>query len=674
MLYLGISGGFHLVHENPYETITHDAAAVLVERGEVVAAIEEERLNRIKHSNTFPAQSIRFCLESRGARIEDVERLAFYMTEECCSATFSELYLKRPEMKKLIDVRSHIVELLGREFDRDIDPDKIIFVRHHTAHAISAFALSGLEQSLVLAIDGFGDFLSGLMAVGKGASLTEIETYPHRKSLGAFYLVVIRFIGYGAFDEYKVMGLAPYGNPATYRDVMRSFYELLPDGGYDLHIERISHSLLGRVEIRKKGQSFTQQHKDLAASLQEALEEIVMHVLRHHRVATGLRNLCLAGGVAHNCTMNGKVMYSGMFDQVFVQPAAHDAGCALGAALLASHDAGYPTPFKRIEHVYWGTDIGGEPEVLAQLEKWSGFLKFRKPQNVSREAARLIADGAVLGWVQGCSEFGPRALGNRSIVADPRPADNKDRINQMVKKREGYRPFAPSVLEEDAPDFFDLPDGMKAFPFMIFVVNVRENKRSLLGAVTHVDGTARLQTVARDTNPRYWELIKAFKDITGVPVLLNTSFNNNVEPIVDSVEDSIVSFLTTGLDYLVVGDYLAEKRTPSWEDRLSLGVSFPPYVKLHCTRSFVNPNEMAVCSEVGTSFDSQFRFPISTELYDLLMLLNGEKPIGALLANGNLKGGIEEVLVQELENLWAERLVKLRPAARSGAARQDNRR
>jgi carbamoyltransferase len=663
MLYLGISGGFNLVHENPYETITHDAAAVLVERGEVVAAIEEERLNRIKHSNKFPAQSIRFCLESRGARIEDVERLAFYMTEECCNATLRELYLKWPEMKRLIDVRSHIVELLGREFDRDIDPDKIIFVRHHMAHAISAFALSGLEQSLVLAVDGFGDFLSGLMAVGKGTSLTEIETYPHRKSLGAFYLVVIRFIGYGAFDEYKVMGLAPYGNPATYRDVMRSFYELLPGGGYDLHIERISHSLLGRVEIRKKGQSFTQQHKDLAASLQEALEEIVMHVLRHHRVATGLRNLCLAGGVAHNCTMNGKVMYSGMFDQVFVQPAAHDAGCALGAALLASHDAGYPTPFKRIGHVYWGTDIGGEPEVLAQLEKWTGFLKFRKPQNVSREAARLIADGAVLGWVQGCSEFGPRALGNRSIVADPRPADNKDRINQMVKKREGYRPFAPSVLEEDAPDFFDLPDGMKAFPFMIFVVNVREDKRGLLGAVTHVDGTARLQTVARDTNPRYWELIKAFKDITGVPVLLNTSFNNNVEPIVDSAEDSIVSFLTTGLDYLVVGDYLVEKRTPSWEDRLSLGVSLPPYVKLHRARSFVSPNEMAVCSEVGTSFDSLFRFPISHELYDLLMLLDGEKPVGALLENGNVKGGIEQLLVQELENLWTQRLVKLRPTA-----------
>jgi carbamoyltransferase len=674
MLYLGFSGGFNLVHEDPYETISHDAAAVLVERGEVVAAIEEERLNRIKHSNKFPAQSIRFCLESRGARIEDVERLAFYVTEEFCNALISRLYLTRPEMKELFDVRSHFVELLRREFDRDIDPDKIIFVRHHMAHAISAFALSGFERSLVLAIDGYGDHLSGLIGVGKGSALTEIERYPQKKSLGTLYRVVIQFIGYRAFDEYKVMGLAPYGNPATYRDAMRCLYELLPDGSYDLYLNRITGVLLGQVEIRKKGEPFTQQHKDLAASLQEALEEIVMHVLRHHRLATGLRNLCLAGGVAHNCTMNGKVMYSGMFDQVFVQPAAHDAGCALGAALLASHDAGYPTPVKRIKHVYWGADIGGEPEVLEQLERWSGFLKFRKPQNVSREAARLIADGAVLGWVQGRSEFGPRALGNRSIVADPRPADNKERINQMVKKREGYRPFAPSALEEDATDFFDLPGGMKAFPFMIFVVNVREDKRGLLGAVTHVDGTARLQTVARDTNPRYWELIKAFKDITGVPVLLNTSFNNNVEPIVDSVEDSIVSFLTTGLDYLVVGDYLVEKRTPSWEDRLSLGVSFPPYVKLHCTRSFVNPNEMAVCSEVGTSFDSQFRFPISNELCDLLMPLDGEKPVGALLANGKAKGEIEQVLVQELENLWAQRLVKLRPAARSAAVGQDNRR
>ena len=665
MLYFGFSGGLNLVHENPYEipkVFTHDGAAVLVENGEVVAAIEEERLNRIKHSNKFPTQSIRFCLEARGARIQDVERLAFYATEEYCNALLNRLYLTRPEMKELFDTRSLMVELLGREFDCDVDPDKIIFVRHHMAHAVSAFALSGFDRSLVLAIDGYGDFLSGLMAVGEGSSLTEIETYPQSKSLGVFYLEVIQFLGYGSFDEYKVMGLAPYGNAATYRDTIRSFYELLPNGGYELYISRIVPALLGRVEVRKKGQPFTQQHKDLAAALQEGLEEIALHVIRHHREATGLRNLSLSGGVAHNCTMNGRVMYSGLFDRIFVQPAAHDAGCALGAALLASHDAGHATPVRQIDHVYWGTDIGGDAEVLAELERWSAFLSFEKSPDIARETARLMADGAVVGWVQGRSEFGPRALGNRSIVADPRPADNKTRINAMVKKREGYRPFAPSVLEEDAREFFELPEGMDAFPFMIFVVNVREEKRSLLGAITHIDGTARLQTVTREANLRYWELIKAFKDITGVPVLLNTSFNNNVEPIVDSVEDSIVSFLTTGLDYLVVGDYLARKRTPSWEDRVSLNVSLLPYATLHRSRNFINPTEMAVRSEVGTSYDSQIRVPISNELCDLLMKLDGKKQVRELFADSGLKRESEEALMKELENLQVQRLVALRPA------------
>ncbi len=677
MLCLGFSGGLNLVHENPYEipkVFTHDGAAVLVENGEVVAGIEEERLNRIKHSNKFPTQSMRFCLESRGARIQDVDCMAFYATEEYCNALLNRLYLTRPEMKKLLDTKSLMIELLGREFQCDIDPAKVTFVRHHMAHAVSAFALSGFDKSLVLAIDGYGDFLSGLAARGDGSSLTEIETYPQRKSLGVFYLEVIQFIGYGSFDEYKVMGLAPYGDPASYREVMRGFYELLPDGGYDLHLERVVPALLGRVEVRKKGQPFTQQHKDLAASLQEALEEIVLHVLRHHRESTGLDNLCLAGGVAHNCTMNGKVMYSGMFDQVFVQPAAHDAGCALGAALLASHAGGRPTPRKRIEHVYWGTDIGEESEVLAELERWSGFLAFERSPNVARETAQLMSEGAVVGWVQGRSEFGPRALGNRSIVADPRPAENKARINQMVKKREGYRPFAPSVLEEDVREFFELPDGMDSLPFMIFVVNVREEKRGLLGAITHVDGTARVQTVSRETNPRYWDLIKAFKDITGVPVLLNTSFNNNVEPIVDSVEDSIVSFLTTGLDYLVVGDFVAKKRTPAWEERLSLTVSLPPYVKLHRTRSFISQSGMAACSEVGTSFDSQLRFPISNELCDLLMKLDGERSLRELLADGGVKGDFEQRLVKEVEDLWVERLVRLRPAAPSQAADPGGRR
>jgi carbamoyltransferase len=665
MLCLGLSGGLNLIHENPYEiprVFTHDGAAAIVEDGKVIAAIEEERLNRIKHSNKFPVGALRFCLDRAGASAKDVDRFAFYATENYCNALLARLYLTRPEMKVLLDTKKMLHDLLQQEFKCDIDPDRITFTRHHMAHAISAYALSGFNKSLVLAIDGYGDFLSGLVAVGKGSSLTQIETFPQNKSLGMFYLEVIQFIGYGSFDEYKVMGLAPFGDPATYRDVVRSFYELLPDGGYELYLDRIVPSLLGRIEVRKKGQPFTQQHKDLGAALQQALEEIVLHVLRHYRQATGQRNLCMAGGVAHNCTMNGKILFSGLFDDVFVQPAAHDAGCALGAALLASYEQGAASNnTHQVQHVYWGTDIGDDSSIADRLQSWNSLISFEKSPDIARHTAQLMAQGSVVGWMQGRSEFGPRALGNRSILADPRPQENKDRINQMVKKREGYRPFAPSVLQEDARLYFDLPVGIDSFPFMIFVVNVRENMRQQLGAITHIDGTARVHTVSRETNPRYWDVINAFKDITGVGVLLNTSFNNNVEPIVDSVEDGIVSFLTTGLDYLVVGEYLVSKRTPSWEDQLSMKVSLPPYVKISQTRGFVDPERMVATCEIHTSYDSRVCVPISGDLWNLLMNLDGKKTIRELFRMNHITGKSEQNLVQELMELWSQRLTKLCP-------------
>ncbi len=665
MLCLGLSGGLNLIHENPYEIpriFTHDGAAAIVEDGKVIAAIEEERLNRIKHSNKFPVGALRFCLDRAGASIKDVDRFAFYATENYCNALLARLYLTRPEMKVLRDIKTMVHERLQQEFQCDIDPDRIIFARHHMAHAISAYALSGFDKSLVLAIDGYGDFLSGLVALGEGSSLTQIETFPQSKSLGVFYLEVIQFIGYSSFDEYKVMGLAPYGDPATYRDVVRSFYELLPDGGYELYIDRIVTSLLGRIEVRKKGHPFTQQHKDLAAALQQALEEIVLHMLRHYQQTTGQRNLCMAGGVAHNCTMNGKILYSGLFDDVFVQPAAHDAGCALGAALLASYEAGAsPNTSDQLQHVYWGTDLGDDAAIADQLRAWQAFLSFEKSPDIARQTAQLMAQGAVVGWMQGRSEFGPRALGNRSILADPRPSDNKDRINQMVKKREGYRPFAPSVLEEDARLYFDLPEGTDKLPFMIFVVTVRPDMRQQLGAITHVDGTARVHTVSKQSNPRYWEVIHAFKEITGVGVLLNTSFNNNVEPIVDSVEDGIVSFLTTGLDYLVVGDYLAKKRAASWEEQLSMNVSLPPYVRLTQTRSFIEPERMAATCEVRTSYDSRVCASMSDDLCNLLMNLDGEKSIRELFRNNHINGESEQNLIQEMMGLWSQRLIKLCP-------------
>jgi len=665
MLCIGFCGGLNQVHENPFEiprAFTHDGAAVLVEDGVVVAAIEEERLNRIKHSNKFPVNSLRFCLARRGVRAQDIDCFAFYATEEYCNALLARIFLSRSEMKQQLDARTIMHQLLQRELGCAIDPSRLTFVRHHMAHAVSAYNMSGFERSLVVAIDGYGDFLSGLVAVGEGEKLTEIETFPQNKSLGVLYLDVIQFLGYGSFDEYKVMGLAPYGNPATYRSILRSFYELKPEGGYELSLDRISSGLMGKIQVRKKGQPFTQQHMDLAASLQEALEDIVLHMLSHRQRTLGQRNLCLAGGVAHNCTMNGKILNSGLFDQMFVQPAAHDAGCALGAALLVCEQKGKPAKRSQLKHVFWGTDIADD-DIAPALEGWSSFLDFEKCDDIAQRAAHLIAQGYVIGWVQGQSEFGPRALGNRSILADPRPAENKGRINQMVKKREAYRPFAPSVLEEDLHEFFEVPAGTDSLPFMIFVVNVKDDKRSLLGAITHVDGTARVQTVSQEANQKYWQIIKAFKDLTGVPMLLNTSFNNNAEPIVDSVEDAIVSYLTTGLDYLVVGDYLASKRRQTWEDRAARLLSLPRYTRLHQTKHFVDADRMGVSCEVRSTADSQFRFGISNKLWELLMKLDGEKSISDLFHETNVQSSNEKKdLMAELDELWSQRLVRLRPA------------
>ncbi|NTG05515.1 nodulation protein [Agrobacterium rhizogenes] len=671
MLCLGFNGGLNLVHENPYEmpsAFTHDGAAVIIRDGEVLAGVEEERLNRVKHSNKFPVSAIRFCLDQAGAKLSDVDKIAFYASEEYSNALLTQLYLKQPTMVKRLMARDVIVEMLQREFDTSFDPDRLLFVRHHVAHAMSAYALSGFKRSLVLAIDGYGDFLSGLVGTADAEGLVERETYSQDQSLGTFYLETIRFLGYGPFDEYKVMGLAPYGNASRFRKLFRGLYDLLPDGKYEVHNNRIAEVLLSVAEPRKSGQLFNDTHQDIAAALQEALETIVLHILHHHSAATGERHLCLAGGVAHNCSMNGRILSSGLFDEVFVQPAAHDAGCALGAALIAAgrtNGAG-----SRLRNVYWGPDIGSAQGAAEELALWSDFIHVEKCDNIARRTAELLAAGAVVGWAQGRSEFGPRALGNRSILADPRPADNKTRINAMVKKREGYRPFAPSVLQEDARDFFVIPEGATELPFMIFVVKVQEDKRSILGATTHVDGTARIHTVARDINLRYWQLINAFKELTGVPVVLNTSFNNNAEPIVDSVNDAIVTYLTTKLDYLVIDDYLVAKRTPSQEQRQSLNVSLPAHIWLQQSGK-ANPGRgFSIECEMRSTANPGLRRRISQELFTALLSLQAPQSISNLLAVPGLADTQPDGFIEEIETLWEERLLILAPDAAAAAPKK----
>ncbi|MEH2290146.1 carbamoyltransferase family protein [Nostoc sp.] len=664
MLVLGFTGGLELISEERrgYDDVwLHDAACVLIEDGKVVCAIEEERLNRIKHTNKFPLESLRFCLKTRGIQLQDVDLIAFYSSIEYSEIWLKLVFLNNPQLTT-IEPRILFQNLFRRALGSEIDPNKLCFVPHHYAHAISTFAFSGYESSLITTFDGSGDNSSGMIFTGQGTMLEEIADISIPKSLGHFYTEIISFLGYSQFDEYKVMGLAPYGNPEKYRDLFKTLYTLLPNGDYEINEDRIV-SLFDLGIPRRKGEPFTQTHKDIAASLQEALEDVVFHVIKHHKQETKHKNLCLAGGVAHNCTLNGKILRSRMFENIFVQPAAHDAGCALGAALYAYYQANpkHQKP-SQLEHVYWGTDIGNSSDVLDQLIQWQDFIAFEKLDNVPEQTAKLLANGSVVGWVQGRSEFGPRALGNRSILGDPRPEENKTRINKMIKKREGYRPFAPSVLEEDVDEFFEVPHNQKNLPFMIFVVNVQEDKRQKLGAITHIDGTARIQTVSQKTNKKYWDLINSFKQLTGIPILLNTSFNNNVEPIVDSVEDAVVSFLTTGLDYTVVGDYLLRKKDVLWWHYMPLRLFLPLHISLHEVRKFNSEEKFDNLFYIKNSYNPGFQREVSAEVFDVLKLANSEKTIESIL-NKYSEGEEEKSkdVIHELIELWSQRLIILRP-------------
>lgn len=664
MLTLGIAGGPELVHENLYGFSAkqlHDSAIVLVEDGEVIFAIEEERLNRIKHTNKFPSESLRSCLKSRGVKLEEIDIIAYYMSKKNLEISAKLLFLDNVSVPT-IEPTIFLQQILCRELNSEINPNRLCFVPHHYAHAMSVLAFSGLESSLVTTFDAEGDGSSGMVFEGDGITLKRIADISPSKSLGVFYVSIIAFLGYTLFDEYKVMGLAPYGNPERYRNIFQTFYNLLPNGEYVIHQDKII-SLFDLCIPRRKGEPFTQTHKDIAASLQETLESLVFHVIQYYKRETKQKNLCMAGGVAHNSALNGKILRSGMFENVFVQPASHDAGCALGAALYAYYNAQrmVKKPSK-LEHVYWGTDIGDYRSVLNQLVQWQDFVTFDKLINVSEQTAKLLADGSVVGWVQGRSEFGPRALGNRSILADPRPNENKTRINKMIKKREGYRPFAPSILEGHVEQFFEVPCDEKQFPFMTFVLDVRKEKRKLLGAVTHIDGTARLQTVSRKTNEKYWNLIHCFKKLTGVPVLLNTSFNNNVEPIVDSVQDAVVCFLTTGLDCLVVGEYLIKKKKICWRNYLSLRLLLPPYISLHQVKKTSKKDKFDNFFYIKNSYDKKFEIRVSALLFRFLMLHDGKKTVGNLLQeNGYTEEEKVKAIVKELLELWSQRLILLKP-------------
>jgi carbamoyltransferase len=571
-----------------------DSAAATLIDGRFSCGIEEERLNRIKHWAGFPKLAIGAVLGDSGATLADVEHLA--ISRDPSAHLLNKVlftFRKRPGLDAItVRLKNHgrvknldvLIEALpgGDRFK-----GKIHNVEHHRAHLASTFFCSPFDQAACLTIDGFGDFLSSMSAVGRGNRLEILDNvmYPH--SLGIFYSAVTQFLGFPKYgDEYKVMGLASYGQPKML-DAMRKMVLLRPDGQFELDLDYFVHTsegvtmswddgepVIGKLwsekfveelgSAREPGSEITETHWNIAASMQAMYEEAFFHRLKWLQKKTGLRAVCLAGGCALNSVANGKIFKQTGFTDVFIQPASGDAGTSLGAAQWVWHqELGNPRGFV-MEHSYWGPTIAEGAITAALKEAFPGFdgklgdgeratfgditIRRLPDEILIPMTAAAIANGEIIGWYQGRSEWGPRALGNRSIVVDPRRAEMKDVLNARIKRREPFRPFAPSILEEKVGDYFteSYPD-----PFMIKVYPVRPEKQSVIPAVTHVDGTGRLQTVSKTQNPRYWGLIKAFEDKTGVPVVLNTSFNEN-EPIVNTPGEALNCFLRTKMHRLVL--------------------------------------------------------------------------------------------------------------------------
>lgn len=628
----------------------HDAAAVLLRDGEVVAGVEQERLNRIKHTTRFAGAAIQSCLDTAGVTAGELDRVAFFFGERYTDRELYQHYARHPRLP-VRSSRELLVARFREQFGVDLAPEAVEFVPHHTAHAFSTYAQSGYPDALVVVMDGAGEDNATSVYTASGATLDLLASKEISGSLGYLYLAGTELLGYGFCDEYKVMGLAPHGDPATYRDVFDSLYDLRGNGDFRLNHADL-HPAFGRIgfPLRRKGEPFRQSHKDFAAGLQEMLENIGWHVISHWQRKTGHRRLALAGGVGQNCTFNGRVLRSGVFDDVFVHPAAHDAGAALGAAFTVHADLGGRLPRRRVRDIFWGPPLPARDEVQLLLDRWRGFVTVSRSEQVERDTAALLAQDKVVGWVQGRSEFGPRALGNRSILADPRPEANRDRVNRMVKQRETFRPFAPSVRAENLREYFEFPAGMAPPDFMVFTVPVRPERRSCLGAVTHVDGTARVHAVDRAVNPRFWRLLTEFAALTGVPVLLNTSFNNHAEPIVDSVPDALCCYLTTRIDHLVVGDLIVSKLPWTRTDLTALQPALVPSARL---RTEVSPDG-------GAKHTIMFDYlhgaeqEIDDVLHAALTQSDGHRSLRDL-------GVTDEAVLAAVQNLWSERYLTLTP-------------
>jgi carbamoyltransferase len=565
-----------------------DSSAAIFIDGKLVAAIEEERFRRKKHWAGFPAMAIEFCLKEAGIGFEEVDYFSIgrdpkakffkkllYLVRNP-GGSFSAVRNRFRNSKQINSLENELALISG--LSSESFKHKIKKIEHHRSHLASAFFASPFEEAACVSIDGSGDFTTTMTAIGKGNDITVIDSVDFPHSIGIFYTAFTQLLGFPHYgDEYKVMGMAPYGE-AKYADKLEKVIQLTSDGLFKLSLEYFRKGTEGVIsygddhtpvvkpmysnkmthlfgEPRKKADPLTQYHKDLAASVQKITEKTIFHILDSVQQRTGLKNLCLAGGVAQNSVANGKIKTNSSFENIYIPSAGHDAGIAMGAALYVQHQLLKKERTPSIQTAYTGSRFSNE-EIKSILcsqkinfEEYADNILFDKITD-------CMIDGGVIGWFSGRAEFGPRALGARSIIADPRRADAKQILNTKIKRRENFRPFAPSILKEYVSAYFDQSDEV---PFMEKVFSIKNSKRDLIPAVTHVDGSGRLQTVDKNISPRYYQLIKAFYEKTGIPILLNTSFNEN-EPIVNSPQDALHCFLRTDMDMLVMENIIVVRQ------------------------------------------------------------------------------------------------------------------
>ncbi len=561
----------------------HDSAACLVQDGKIVACAQEERFTRKKHDFSFPKNAIEFCLRQRKISVKDLNYVGFYEKpfikfERILYTYLSTFPRSLSSFLKAIPLwlkeKIWIPQTIRKELNYQGD---ILMLEHHLSHAASSFLVSPFQEAAILTIDGVGEWASATYGVGRNNQIEIFKELKFPHSLGLLYNAFTYYLGFRVnSDEYKVMGLAPYGEPVYYDLIMKELVSLKEDGSFQLNMKYFAYDYglkmtnanfekLFGLPARNSSEPVQKKHQDLAASIQKVTEEIMLRMANFLYQQTNLKNLCLAGGVALNCVANGRILRETNFENIFIQPAAGDAGGAVGVATYIYYSLlNNPRNFVW-ENAYFGPEFS-DAEVKTFLRQNQISFKEYSSDELIKYTAKLLSEDKVIGWFQGRMEFGPRALGNRSILADSRKAENKDRVNKKIKFREEFRPFAPAVLEEKVSEYFDIKCPS---PYMLLVAQVKPEKKDKIPAVIHIDGSARIQTVNRKRNALFYNLLKEFEKITGCPVLMNTSFNLKGEPIVCTPQDAYLTFIRSGLDYLIMGNCALDKKEMKTQETTS---------------------------------------------------------------------------------------------------------